>query len=61
MANLTTKELAALSDQLGFEKVLHCKYKSAAQECMDPNMKTSFERYANQHKQNFDCLLGYLK
>ena len=33
MANLTTKELAALEDQLDFEKVLHCKYQEAAQEC----------------------------
>lgn len=61
MANLTTKELSALNDQLGFEKVMYCKYQTAAQECVDPNMKTSFQQYANQHKQNFDCLLGYLK
>lgn len=61
MANLSAKELSALSDQLGLEKVMHCKYMSAAKECVDPNMKTSFERYANQHKQNFDSLLGYLK
>ena len=26
MANLTTKELTALSDQLNFEKTLYCKY-----------------------------------
>lgn len=29
MPNLTSKELSALSDQLDFEKVLHCKYLSA--------------------------------
>ena len=33
MPNLTTKELTALSDQLDFERVLHCKYLSAVQEC----------------------------
>ena len=30
MANLTTKELSALEDQLGFEAVLCCKYQDAA-------------------------------
>ena len=29
MSVLTTKELQALSDQLDFEKVLHCKYMAA--------------------------------
>ena len=33
MANLTAKELSALSDQLDFEKVLCCKYQAAEQEC----------------------------
>ena len=35
MANLTTKELTALSDQLNFEKTLYCKYQEAAQECTE--------------------------
>ncbi len=61
MANLTTKELAALSDQLDFEKVMCGKYQEAAQECTDETLKTSFRQYAQQHKQNFQCLLGYLK
>lgn len=61
MANLTTKELDALSDQLGLEKVMYCKYQSASEQCTDPNMKTSFQQYANRHKQNFDCLLSHLK
>ncbi len=61
MANLTTKELSALNDQLGLEKVMYCKYQAAAQGCTDTNMKTSFQQYANQHKQKFDCLLGHLQ
>ena len=32
MTNLTGKELSALEDQLGFEKVLYCKYQAAEQE-----------------------------
>lgn len=61
MANLTSKELAALEDQLGFEKVLCCKYQAAEQECTEQDLKQSFQKYANQHKQNYDCLLNYLK
>lgn len=41
MSVLTTKELQALSDQLDFEKVLHCKYMAAVQECQDGALKTN--------------------
>ena len=61
MANLTTKELEDLSDQLDFEKVLCCKYQAAAQECTETDLKTCFQKYADQHKQNYTCLLNYLK
>ena len=61
MANLTNKELAGLSDQLDFEKVLCCKYQAAEQECTEQDLKTCFQKYAAQHKQNYDCLLNYLK
>lgn len=61
MPNLTSKELSAISDQLGFEKTLCAKYEAAAQECTDQGLKTSFQTYAGQHKQNFDCLLNHLK
>ena len=43
MSVLTTKELQALSDQLDFEKVLHCKYLSAVQECQDQQQKSQFQ------------------
>ena len=61
MANLTTKELAALNDQLAFEKVLCCKYRCAVQECTEPELKSKFEQCALQHKENYTCLLNYLK
>ena len=61
MANLTTKELTALYDQLNFEKTLYCKYQEAAQECTEEDLKPCFQQYADQHRQNYDCLLGYLK
>lgn len=61
MPNLTAKELAGISDQLDFEKVMCAKYQAAVQETEDTQLKTSFQQYADQHRQNFDCLLNYLK
>ncbi len=61
MPNLTNEELHALSDQLDFEKVLHCKYLSAVQESQDEELKSKFQAYANQHLQNYSTLLNYLR
>lgn len=61
MANLTTKELSALEDQLGFEKVLCCKYKDAAKNTREGSLKNSYEQYAAQHRQNYEMLLSFLK
>lgn len=61
MPNLTTKELAALSDQLDFEKVLHCKYLSAVQDSQDQDLKTKFQSCANLHLQNYSTLLNHLR
>ena len=61
MANLTTKELCALEDQLGFEGMLCCKYQAAAQNAKEVELKTIYEGYAAQHKQNYDTLLNFLK
>ena len=61
MPNLTAKELSGLSDQLDFEKVLCAKYQAAVQETEDPQLKTSFQQYADQHRLNFNCLLTHLK
>lgn len=61
MANLTTKELSALEDQLGFEKMLCCKYQDAANGTSETELKTCYNQYAAQHKQNYETLLGFLK
>ena len=61
MPNLTSKELDALSDQLNFEKVLHCKYLSAVQESQDQELKAKFQDCANQHLQNYNTLLTHLR
>lgn len=60
MSNLTAQELHALSDQLDFEKVLHCKYLSAAQESQDQELKSKFQACAGQHLNNYNTLLNYL-
>ena len=61
MAILTTKELQALSDQLDLEKVLHCKYLSAIQDCQEDALRGKLQKMADQHRQNYTTLLGYLK
>ena len=38
-----------------------CKYQTAVQECTEQDLKTCFQKYATQHKQNYDCLLNFLK
>ncbi len=60
MPVLTSKELMALTDQMDFEKVLHCKYLAAAQETEDEQLKTCFSNLADQHKHNYGTLLDYL-
>ena len=60
MPNLTSKELSGLSDQLDFEKVLHCKYLAAVQECQDQELKSRFQTCADQHLHNFKTLLNHL-
>ncbi len=60
MANLTNKELIGLSDQLDFEKVLHCKYLAAAESSADPQLQTQYRTLADQHKENYTCLLKHL-
>ena len=61
MINLSTKELSALEDQLGFEGMLCCKYQAAAQNAREAELKTLYEGYAVQHKENYDTLLSFLK
>ena len=61
MANLTTKELSALEDQLGFEKMLCCKYQAAATATNEAELKNCYTQYAAQHKKNYETLLTFLK
>ncbi|MFQ8599425.1 MAG: spore coat protein [Oscillospiraceae bacterium] len=60
MANLTTKELAALEDQLTVEQNLIQKYKAYAQHCTDPQLKMKCEQIAGKHQNHFQRLMGQL-
>ena len=61
MPNLTSKELTALSDQLDFERVLHCKYLSAVQESQDQELKDKFQSCASLPLKNYNPLLTHLR
>lgn len=61
MADLTTKELAALEDQLNFEKMVCCKYQDAARSTNETELKDCYSQYAGQHKRNYDKLLSFLR
>ena len=60
MANLTSKELTALGDQLNYEQILVAKYRSMACGCCDANLKSRFETIANIHQQHFNAMKNFL-
>ena len=60
MPNITSEELKALEDQLNCEQLLIKKYKNYAQMASDPQIKTTCEQIAAQHKTHFDTLMGHL-
>jgi len=60
MANLTSKELSALEDQLNCEQMLIKKFKLYSQNATDPQIKEKCEKMAQRHKQHFDTLMGHL-
>jgi len=60
MSNISAKELSAIEDQLNFEQILIKKFNSYASMTSDPQIRTTCEQYAVQHKQHFDTLMGHL-
>lgn len=60
MANLTSKELSGIEDQLKIEQLLIKKYKVYAQTSSDPQIKTKCEQIAGKHQNHFDRLMGFL-
>ena len=60
MANLTTKELSSLEDQLTSEKTAVAKFKHYADETTDPALKATLTEIACQHQAHFDKLYTLL-
>ena len=60
MANLTSKELSAIEDQLGQEQLLIKKYKMVANMATDPKIKTQCQQISERHQQHFNTLMGHL-
>lgn len=60
MVNISSKELTAISDQLGVEQNLIKKYKMYAQASSDPQIKGKCSDIANKHQSHYDKLLSHL-
>jgi hypothetical protein len=61
MANITSKELTALEDQINYEQVLVKKYRAMACLCNDSKIKTDLEGIASKHQQHADKLMTFLQ
>ena len=61
MANLTSKELTALEDQISEEATLVKKYEAMACLCGDTNLQKDFNDYANKHRAHYNTLVSFLQ
>ena len=61
MANLTSKELTALEDQIGYEQTLVKKYEAMACLCNDTKIQQDLTGYANKHRQHYNSLVTFLQ
>ena len=59
MANLTTKELTALEDQIKYEQVLVKKYQAMACLCNDNKIQKELNDFARKHQQHCDTLMTF--
>jgi len=60
MAQITTKELASLSDLLSIEQNMAAKFAGYAVQTTDPALKSKFENLAQTHQKHFDELYANL-
>ena len=61
MAQITAKELTAISDLLTMEETLAAKCCKLASECTDSVLKNQYEQVAQMHRQHYDELFANLK
>ena len=61
MAQITSKELQGLSDQLSLEQNLVAKFKAYASVTNDAALKDKYEQIAQKHQRHYDELYSNLK
>jgi len=61
MANLTSKELTALEDQIGSEQNLVKKYEAMACLCNDTKIQQDLNGFANKHRAHYNTLVSFLQ
>ncbi|MEA4934719.1 MAG: spore coat protein [Lawsonibacter sp.] len=61
MANLTSKELTALEDQIGQEETFVKKYEAMACLCNDTKIQDELNGFANRHRQHYNTLVSFLQ
>lgn len=61
MANLTSKELTALEDQIGMEATLVKKYEAMACLCQDPAIAKDMNDFAAKHRAHYNTLTQFLQ
>ncbi len=61
MAQITSKELSALSDLLTMEQNLIAKYEMYAAGAQDSALKDRYQQIAKQHQRHYDELYANLK
>jgi len=61
MAQITSKELGGISDQMAIEKNLISKYQCYAKNATDGELKKMFETNARKHQNHLNDLYANLK
>ncbi len=61
MANLTSKELTALEEQISSEQVLIKKYESMASLCNDTKIQQDLNNFAGKHRAHYNTLISFLQ
>ncbi len=61
MANLTSKELMALEEQISGEQVLVKKYEAMASLCTDTKLQQDLNSFASKHRGHYNTLISFLQ
>ncbi len=61
MANLTSRELTALEEQIGAEEMLVKKYEAMACLCNDTKIQQDLNNFANKHRAHYNTLVSFLQ